>query len=65
MSNEPKAVVERFFYEAINDRKLEILMEILSPDFRGNILEYEQTWNSREEITEMLRSVFVDFPDYH
>ena len=65
MSSDPRAVVERFFYEAINDRKLEILDEIISPDFRGNILEYEQTWNTREEITEMLANVFVAFPDYH
>jgi steroid delta-isomerase-like uncharacterized protein len=65
VSPEPKAVVERFFYEAINDRKLEILTQILSPDFRGNILEYEQTWNTREEIGEMLANVFVAFPDYH
>ncbi len=65
MSSESRAVVERFFYEAINDRRLEILSEVLSPDFRGNILEYEQTWNTREELTEMLAGVFVAFPDYH
>ena len=65
MSNDPKSVVERFFYEAINDRKLTILTEILSTDFRGNILEYEGTSNTREEISEMLGNVFVAFPDYH
>ena len=65
MSNEPKAIVERFFEEAINQRKLEVLQEIIAPDFRGNILEYEQTSNTREEITEMLGRVFVAFPDYH
>ena len=65
MSTQPKAVVERFFYEAINERKLEILQEIISPDFRGNILEYEGTSNTREEITEMLGRVFIAFPDYH
>lgn len=65
MSTEPKAVVERFFYEAINERKLEILADILAPDFRGNILEYEGTSNTREEITGMLAGVFVAFPDYH
>jgi len=64
MSNNPKAVVERFFYEAINERKLEILEDIIAPDFRGNILEYEQTSNTREEITQMLAGVFVAFPDY-
>jgi steroid delta-isomerase-like uncharacterized protein len=65
MNHDAKAVVERFFYEAINDRQLEILTEILSPEFRGNILEYEGTWNTRDEIIEMLGGVFVAFPDYH
>ena len=65
MSDDPKTVVERFFYEAINDRKLEILQEIITPDFRGSILEYEQTWSTREELTAALARVFVAFPDYH
>ena len=65
MTTDPKAVVERFFEEAINQRNLDLLDEIIAPDFRGNILEYEQTSNSREEIKQMLAGVFVAFPDYH
>lgn len=65
MSSDPKSVAERFFYEAINDRKLEILAEIVSPDFRGSILEYEQTSDTREELAAALAGVFVAFPDYH
>lgn len=65
MSSEARAVVERFFYEAINERRLEILPEILAPDFRGNILEHEGTANTREEIAGMLAGVFTAFPDYH
>ena len=64
MSTEPKAVVKRFFDEAINQRKLEILDEIIAPDFRGCILEYEQTSCTREELKQMLAGVFVAFPDY-
>ena len=65
MSANPQAVVERFFYEAINGRSLEILTEIIAPDFRGSILEYEQSWSTRQELTEALARVFVAFPDYH
>jgi steroid delta-isomerase-like uncharacterized protein len=65
MFDDPKAVVERFFYEAINERKLEVLAQIIAPDFRGNILEYEQTSITREELTAALAGVFTAFPDYH
>jgi steroid delta-isomerase-like uncharacterized protein len=65
MPANPKVVVERFFDEAINQRDLDVLDEIVSPDFQGNILEVEQTANSRAEIKQMLAGVFVAFPDYH
>jgi len=65
MTTDPKAVVKRFFDEAINRRNLALLDELLAPDFRGNILEDEQTSNSREELKEMLAMVFEAFPDYH
>ena len=65
MSTEPKAVIERFFDEAINQQKLEILDEILAPDFRGSILEYEQTASTGEELKQGLTMVLNAFPDYH
>ena len=65
MSTEPKAVIERFFDEAINQQKLEILDEILAPDFRGSILEYEQTSSTGEELKQGLTMVLNAFPDYH
>lgn len=65
MSTEPKAVIERFFDEAINQQNLEVLDEILSPDFRGSILEYEQTSSTGEELKQGLTMVLNAFPDYH
>jgi steroid delta-isomerase-like uncharacterized protein len=64
MSTTPKQVVQRFFDEAINQRRLEILDEILAPNFRGNILEKEQSSNTRAELKQMLALVLTAFPDY-
>ena len=60
-----KALVGRFFDEAINQRKLEILDEILAPHFEGNKLDHENRSNTRAEIKAMLAMVFNAFPDYH
>jgi steroid delta-isomerase-like uncharacterized protein len=60
-----KALVRRFFDEAINQRKLDILDEILAPHFEGNKLEHEHRSNTRAELKAMLAGVFVAFPDYH
>lgn len=65
MSIEPKAVIERFFEEVINQQKLEILDDILAPNFRGDILEGEERASSREDLKQGLARVFTAFPDYH
>src|SRR4249919_1149813 len=53
-----KVVVRRFFDQAINQRKLDVLDEILAPDFEGNKLEIEQRSNTRAELKKMLEMVF-------
>ena len=64
-TEENKALVRRFFDEAINQRKLDILDEILAPHFEGNKLEHENRSNTRAELKAMLAMVFNAFPDYH
>ena len=59
-----KAIVRRFFDEAINQRKLDVLDEIFAPDFEGNKLEIEQRSNTRADLKQMLEMVFDAFPDY-
>jgi len=59
-----KAIVRRFFDQAINQRTLDVLDEILAPDFEGNKLEIEQRSNTRAELKQMLEMVFDAFPDY-
>lgn len=60
-----KAIVRRFFDEAINQRKLEVLDEIIAPHFAGNKLEIEQRSNTRAELKQGLAMVFGAFPDYN
>lgn len=66
MSNESdRALVERFFEEVINQRKLDVLDEILSPNFAGDKLEHEQTFSTREQLKQGLGMILKAFPDYH
>jgi steroid delta-isomerase-like uncharacterized protein len=60
-----RAVVERFYDEAINQRRLEVLDEILAPEFQGDKLEREQTFSTREQLKRGLGKILNAFPDYH
>src|SRR5262245_46469853 len=60
-----KALVRRFFDEAINERKLEILDEILAPHFAGNKQEYTDQVSTRDDMKRGLAMVLGAFPDYH
>lgn len=66
MSNEAdRAIVERFYDEAINQRRLDVLDEILSPEFAGDKLEHEGTSSTREQLKRGLAMILNAFPDYH
>jgi steroid delta-isomerase-like uncharacterized protein len=60
-----KIVVERFFEEAINQRRLDVLDEIIAPHFQGSKLEIEATYSTREQLKQGLAMVLNAFPDYH
>lgn len=60
-----KAVIKRFFEEAINGRRLEVLDEIVAPGFQGSKLEIEGTFSTREQLKQGLTMVLGAFPDYH
>lgn len=60
-----KALVQRFFDEAINGRRLEVLDEILAPNFAGDKLEHSDTVSSRDDLKRGLTMVLGAFPDYH
>jgi len=60
-----KALVRRFFEEAINGRNLDVLDEILAPDFAGDKLEHEERSSTREDMKRGLAMVLNAFPDYH
>lgn len=60
-----RAIVERFFEEAINQRRLAVLEEIIAPHFQGDKLEYEQTYSTRDQLKAGLTMVLHAFPDYH
>lgn len=62
---ENKALVQRFFEEAINGRRLEVLDEILAPNFAGDKLEHTDKVSTREDLKRGLTMVFGAFPDYH
>ena len=60
-----KVVVRRFFDQAINQRKLDVLDEILAPDFEGNKLELTDRISTRDDMKRGLEMVLGAFPDYH
>jgi steroid delta-isomerase-like uncharacterized protein len=62
---EDRALVERFYEEAINQRRLDVLDEILAPDFAGDKLEHEQTSSTRDQLKQGLGMILAAFPDYH
>ena len=45
-----KALVRRFFDEAINGRKLDVLDEILAPHFAGNKHEHTDQVSTRDDM---------------
>jgi len=59
------ALVRRFFDEAINGRKLEVLDEILAPHFAGDKLEHTDRISTRDDMKRGLGMVLSAFPDYH
>ena len=60
-----KALVRRFFDEAINGRKLDVLDEILAPHFAGDKQEHTDKISTRDDMKRGLTMVLGAFPDYH
>jgi steroid delta-isomerase-like uncharacterized protein len=60
-----KALVRRFYDEVINGRKLEVLNEILDPNFEGFKVEGEDRVRDRADFKAIMAMVLDAFADYH
>jgi len=60
-----KAIVQRFYDEVINQRRFDVLDDLLAPHFRGFQLPHRNQSSSRPRFREILQEILSAFPDYH
>jgi len=60
-----KALVRRFYDEVTNGRNVDVLDELLAPNFKGVKVEGSDYGQNREEFKHMITMVLDAFPDHH
>ena len=64
-TEENKAIVRRFYDEVTNGRNVDVLDELLAPNFEGFTDDGLDLYQNREEFKHMITMMLTAFPDHH